>query len=67
MENLSESTKDNNANTLLGVVITPNWNEITTNETVIALIKVRNNIENIINDIDDKALINYELWKLSLP
>jgi hypothetical protein len=68
MTKLKNTTKTSmKSDQLLGVVINPKWNEITKNETVIALIKVRNNIENIINELDDKALLNYELWKISHP
>lgn len=50
---------------LLNASDSPKWNEITKNKTVVRLITIRNDIENIINKLDKKALINYELWKLS--
>lgn len=42
----------------------PNWGDITKRQDVIALIKMRNYIEQMIMELDGNALINYELWKL---
>ena len=41
-----------------------NWKEITKNKEVIELLKQRDEIERKISEIDDMALINYELEKI---
>lgn len=40
------------------------FSKVTENEEVIELLKHRENIERNINQLDEKALINYELEKL---
>lgn len=62
---VSKEQKDNDPNS--GLSINPDWDVITKNDTVIALLKIRTNIENIIIKLDGEALLNYELWKLSQP
>jgi hypothetical protein len=43
-----------------------NWKEVTSNQMVIELLKQREEIESKIRELDDCALINYELVKLEM-
>ena len=53
--------------TLLGTVnfkIMIDFSKVTENEEVVELLKQREDIERKINQLDEKALINYELERL---
>jgi hypothetical protein len=68
MEKDNLKDESNNANVLLcAVKITQvDWTKVTNNEEVITLLKQREELENKIRAIDEKALINYELEALQL-
>jgi len=68
MTKLSNEEQSNNANVLLfAVKITKvDWTKVTNNQEVITLLKQREELENKIRAIDEKALINYELEALQL-
>ena len=68
MTKVSNEEQSNNANVLLcDVKITQiDWTKVTNNEEVITLLKQREELENKIRAIDEKALINYELEALQL-
>ena len=42
------------------------WSRITDNKDVIKLLKQRDELEDRITELDGLALINYEIYKLSL-